>query len=43
MKDVLHVVDAISYSFEGRILRSLPMLDTSQVLSECKNVLVNFE
>ena len=35
MKDVLHVVDAINFSFEGRILRSLPMLDTSHVLSQC--------
>ena len=40
----------MQFNFEGRILKCLPMLDTSHVLSECNAstllnmyVLVNFE
>ena len=29
----------MQFSFEGRILKSLPMLDTSHVLSECLSIL----
>ena len=29
----------MQFSFEGRILKSVPMLDTSHVLSECLSIL----